>query len=68
MNTIYVTPEQAAEELGIPVASLRYMMLHGLINIGDAYRRPGSTRGCYRVVRSLLEEEKKRRGIYEQHD
>lgn len=68
MDIIYTTAEQAAAELGIPVASLRYMMLNGLINIGDAYRRPGSTRGCYRVVRSLLEEEKKRRGIYEQHD
>lgn len=68
MDIIYTTAEQAAEELGIPVASLRYMMLHGLIHIGDAYRRPGSSRGCYRVVRSLLEEEKKRRGIYEQHD
>lgn len=68
MDIIYTTAEQAAAELGIPVASLRYMMLHGLIHIGDAYRRPGSTRGCYRVVRSLLEEEKKRRGIYEQHD
>lgn len=65
MDIIYTTPEQAASELGIPVASLRYMMLHGLIHIGDAYRRPGSSRGCYRVVRSLLEEEKKRRGIYE---
>ena len=65
MDIIYTTAEQAAEELGIPVASLRYMMLHGLIHIGDAYRRPGSSRGCYRVVRSLLEEEKKRRGIYE---
>ena len=68
MDIIYTTSEQAAAELGIPVASLRYMMLHGLIHIGDAYKRPGSTRGCYRVVRSLLEEEKKRRGIYEQHD
>ena len=63
MNTVYVTPEQAAKELQIPVASLRYMMIHGLIHIGDAYKRPGAQRGCFRVVRSLLEEEKKRRGI-----
>lgn len=60
---IYVTPEQAAAELRIPVASLRYMMLHGLINVGDAYKRPGSRRACYRVVRTLLDEEKRRRGI-----
>ena len=63
MNNIYTTPEQAAKELGIPVASLRYMMLRGLINIGDAYKRPGAQRGCFRVVRTLLDEEKKRRGI-----
>lgn len=63
MNTIYVTPEQAAKELQIPVASLRYMMIHGLIHIGDAYKRPGARRSCFRVVRALLDEEKKRRGI-----
>ena len=63
MDVVYTTPEQAAKELQIPVASLRYMMLHGLIHIGDAYKKPGTKRGCYRVVRSLLEAEKKRRGI-----
>lgn len=63
MSTIYVTPEQAAKELQIPVASLRYMMIHGLIHIGDAYKRPGAQRSCFRVVRTLLDEEKKRRGI-----
>lgn len=63
MNTIYVTAEQAAKELQIPVASLRYMMIHELIHIGDAYKRPGAQRGCFRVVRTLLDEEKRRRGI-----
>lgn len=63
MDIIYTTPEQAAKELQIPVASLRYMMIHGLIHIGDSYKRPGAQRSCFRVVRTLLDEEKKRRGI-----
>lgn len=58
-----VTVEQAAAELHMTPQTVRYLMLHGMLPIGDAWIRPGRKRGTYRVNRKLLDEEKERRGI-----
>jgi len=58
-----VTIIQAARELHMSPQTLRYMMASGKIAVGDCGRRPGKKRGFYKVFRSMLEEEKARRGI-----
>ena len=58
-----VTIIQAARELQMSPQTLRYMMASGRIAIGDCGRRPGKKSGCYKVYRSMLEEEKARRCI-----
>ena len=58
-----VTITQAARELHMSPQTLRYMMASGKIAVGDCGRRPGKKRGFYKVFRSMLEEEKARRGI-----
>lgn len=60
---MWVTVEQAARELEMTQMTLRYLMLHGMLPIGDAWKKEGRQRGCYRVNRKLLDEEKARRGI-----
>ena len=59
----YVTVETAAAELGLTPPTVRYLMLCGKLQIGDAWKREGSRRGTFRVVRKLLDEEKARRGL-----
>lgn len=60
-----VTISQAARELHMSPQTLRYMMASGRIAIGDCGRRPGKKRGFYKVFRSMLEEEKEKRGLNE---
>ena len=61
--TVYVSVPQAAKELGMTPQTLRYLMQTGRLQIGDAWKRPGASRGGYKVVRTLLDAEKRRRGI-----
>lgn len=58
---MYLTVEQAAQELHMTPQTVRYLMMQGKLPIGDAWKK--GRRGCYRVVRKLLDEEKARRGI-----
>lgn len=63
--TTTVTISQAARELHMSPQTLRYMMASGKIAVGDCGRRPGKKRGFYKVFRSMLEEEKEKRGLNE---
>ena len=58
-----VTVKQAADELQMTPQTLRYLMLHGMLPIGDAWKKDGARRGCFKVNRKLLDKEKERRGI-----
>ena len=60
-----VTIIQAARDLQMSPQTLRYMMASGKIAIGDCGRRPGKKRGFYKVFRSMLVEEKEKRGLNE---
>lgn len=60
---MWVTVKQAAEELEMTETTVRFLMLHGKLPIGDAWRREGTKRGCFKVNRRLLDQEKERRGI-----
>lgn len=57
-----VTVAQAAEELGIHVATLRYMLETEQIPIGRCIRRKGSKRRTYLIFRDKLDKELGRTG------
>lgn len=59
----YLTPKDAAAELGLSTLAVQHMMRQKIINIGDAYKREGSSRWTYHVYRKLLDTEKARRGL-----
>lgn len=58
-----VTVQEAADELRMTPVTLRWLMDHGMIDLGFVKRvRPGA-KGDYTIYRKQLDEEKKRRGI-----
>lgn len=59
----YLTPKDAAAELGLSTLAVQHMMRQKIINIGDAYKREGSSRWTYHVYRELLDQAKRERGI-----
>ena len=58
-----ITVKQAAAELKMTPATVRYLMLTGSLPIGDAWKKDGAKRACFRVNRHLLDAEKQRRGL-----
>ena len=63
-----VTVNQAAIELQMTPATVRYLMLNGMLPIGDAWKKTGCKRACFKVNRKLLDAEKERRGLNDSGD
>lgn len=49
----------AARELHTSYVDLTYKMQHGMLPIGTAYKRPGSSKWTYIIYRKLLEDYKR---------
>lgn len=58
----HVPIEQAAKELGLTVTDCKARMRLNLIHIGHYVLTEGHRRGRYRVIRPMLDEEKRRFG------
>ena len=52
--------KDAAEELQMSQVTLRYKMIHGMVDIGHAWKQEGSTRWNFDIYRTLLDREKHR--------
>ena len=52
-----VTVEQAASELGLNVATVRYWIETGQLPIGRYVKRKGAKRGTYLIMRDKLNQE-----------
>lgn len=52
-----VTVEQAASELGLNVATVRYWIETGQLPIGRYVKRRGAKRGTYLIMRDKLNQE-----------
>ena len=50
-----VTVEQAAKELGLAEATVRYYMELGKLPLGEVLRRPGCRRRTYVIYRNKLD-------------
>lgn len=59
-----VTVEEAAKELHMTPATVRYLMATGALNIGDTWMKPGARRRVFRIYREMLDAEKAKRGIH----
>lgn len=59
-----VTVEEAARELHTTPLTIRLWMSSGKVSLGDVWQKPGSKRATYRIYRSMLDEEKAKRGIH----
>ena len=54
-NSERVTVTQAAKELGLGVATVRYWIEIGQLPIGKFVKRKGAKRGTYLIYRPLLD-------------
>ena len=57
-----VTTGQAAMELGLDVATVRWMIMQGELPIGRYVKKKGSKRGMFLIYRDLLDKELGRKG------
>jgi len=48
---------EASKELGLDVATVRYLIETGQLPIGRYFRRKGAKRGTYVIMRHLLDKE-----------
>ena len=68
MQGTRVTPQVAAEELGMDVLTVRGLMQQGKLDIGYALKKEGKSKWSYYIYRKLLDETKERLGICDNND